>query len=235
MKKIYLPSNEEMKIIQLLSGNDKLYKYILTKSVEKMISEGQLIKNGDKELISIPELAIAICNIYPQEIGYSDIAKNDLNLFTRLLSTELDYSNNNINYLSVASKDIQYNESIVLQLLKALNNKLYKDPTYRFSYRESDILNSIFEVDYLKFKNYNDQIKDILMMIDPIYVIKFLKERDLSKEVVKEEGNRLSSKIDTYSSRYGIFQSVGYEYKHIDIIKRPDEKVKKLVKYINKQ
>ena len=237
MRHIYIPTIEEFKIIELLSGNDSLYKYILTKTVEKLINEGGLIKNTDKELTNIPELATAICYIYPQEIMHSDIAKNDLNLFVRLLSSDFDYNNNsdNLNYLHEASKDVQYNEKVVLRALKILNLKLQKDPAYRFNYRRSDLLDSIFGVDYLKFIGYDEQIKDILMSIDPIYLIKFLKTTKLNKEIAQEQGNKLKEKIDTYSLRYGINPSVGEQYKQINILKRPDEKVRRLVRELNKR
>lgn len=234
MKKIYIPTEEELKKIQQLSGNDKLYMYILTKVVEKMLNEGMIIKNGDKELITIPEIASAICYVYPQEIMYSDIAKQDLNLFMRLIERIPNNSVEYFEYLFDASTTIQYDQNLVSKLITLLCQRLHDNPRYRFNYKESDILNSIFEIDYLRFNNYNNETKDNLMTIDPIYLIKFLEDSKIDRDIIRESGNRLSDKINTYSSRYGINKEIGFNYRTRDILKRPDEKVKKLVRFMNK-
>lgn len=234
MKKIYIPTKDELETIEYSANGQHLYKYVLTKTVEKMLAEGELVKNADEDLLKIPELVQAICYIYPQEIMFSDDAKNNPDLFYRLLCHELRAANsiNSLDYLCYATKDVQYNPMIVLRALQNLNQKLKDNPTYRFTYRESNLLNAIFATEHKKFAHYNEQVKDLLMYIDPIYLVKFSDDED---EEITLNGEKLQDRINAYSFRYGIEPKTGFEYAKSDILRKPDEKVKKLIKFINRQ
>ena len=91
MRKIYMPSNDVL--IEMQDRGANVYKYILTKTIESIIRCGIIypdagkLKYAQKYLRENPEIARAICTLYPEDMRYSEVARNDFKLCLRLMRT----------------------------------------------------------------------------------------------------------------------------------------------------
>ena len=154
MKQVYIPTMDELYLIQDKVTGYNLYKYLLVKAVESLIMEGinlpnkGILKNAYKYLRENPEIAYAICRLYPEEIKYSEYAQNDIDLCEELITNEdlqertiynLDNLHHFENGLGVLS-----NREILITTAKLLSRELPKNPRYRFEYKENTLLDNIF-------------------------------------------------------------------------------------------
>ena len=218
-KSLSLPKAEEL--VQMEGYQDiNVYKYLLVKTVEKLVIEGKLIKNIDNDLKDNNEIINSICYLYPQELLYSSASHYDVTLCNRLLTKEEDKSIRNLDYLADFAQEVQLNYDIMVKAIDILYEKLPKEPTYRFNYNASLTLDRLFGVDLLYFDKYNSNMIDKLMYIDPLYGIK---KDNIYGSLDK---GKFIDAIEEYAYRYGI----PYE------VKNDQEKSKKLIKYLyNKQ
>ena len=94
MKQVYVPTMDELYLIQDEVTGYNLYKYLLVKAIESLIMEGinlpnkGILKNAYKYLRENPEIAYAVCRLYPEEIKYSEYARNDMDLCEELITNE---------------------------------------------------------------------------------------------------------------------------------------------------
>lgn len=169
MKKVYMPTMDELYQMQEMTNGFSMYKYILIKAIESLIIDGKnypnkgILKSAYKYLRENPDIAYAICRMYPEEIKYSECAQNDINLCLKLLD-EKSIDNHNIFNLD----RLQYfenglgvltNDGVIQTTAHILASSLPNTPQYRFEYQENSLLDAIFyreiKVEGLlkKFKN----------------------------------------------------------------------------------
>ena len=81
MKKVYIPTMDELYQMQDMTNGQSIYKYILIKAIESLVIDGVnypnkgILKNAYKYLKENPDIAYAICRMYPSEIKYSEPGK----------------------------------------------------------------------------------------------------------------------------------------------------------------
>ena len=94
MKKVYVPTMDELYQMQDITCGHSMYKYILIKAIESLIIDGinnqnkGILKHAYKYLRENPDIAYAICSLYPEEIKYSEYAKNDTILCLDLIMAQ---------------------------------------------------------------------------------------------------------------------------------------------------
>jgi len=256
MKKVFMPSMDELYQMQDKGAN--IYKYILVKAIESLICNGinypskGILEGAQKYLRENPEIARAICTLYPNEIIYSEAAKNDINLAVRLMDYK-KHVENGLNYLCRFDSSVLTNTHVLTNAILKLEQELINNPSYRFEYiRNSALTLQNRESEGLLDKIFNREISDNdLMMvlyskreevikalanIEPSYCIKLSEDYFSNKFYSKNEYIRteyLHSGIANYAERYGISPTVGTEYFGKDILSNPDTEVKRLIKCIN--
>lgn len=246
MKKVYIPTDEVLQKMQDLAGAEYLYSYILVKAVESIVMNKSLDKNLlEDETKSIREdyyIQQAICYLYPEQVAYSESMQMESNFALDLLRKQSSNIIYNIDRIRHFDPMTLYSSDVVMKVISILTKELPNEPTYRFEYKDNQLLDSIFgcELDKLRERLYcsptyfrrelyflNDLIK-----IEPAYGILLPDEAFTS---LVDRGASLLSGINCYKSRYDIYQTIGNEYYNQDILTNPDDKVKKLMKHIKKQ
>ena len=245
MKKVYVPTMDEMYLIQDMVKGHNLYKYILVKAIESLVMEGKLyqnkgiLKTAYRYLSENPEIAYAICRMYPSEIAYSEYAQNDIRLCLDLITgkAQPDMTIYNLDNLSHFEKGVGVlsNSGIISMTSHILAEKLLTTPNYRFEYKENTLLDDIFSCEIPTGIIPSNAGYDFTV-IDPIYTIK-LDFRQLSS-FLPSSGDRkylLEQSINKYLERYSITGRDGYinGYGTKDILTNPDEHVKRLLKCID--
>lgn len=240
MKKVYIPTDEVLQKMQELAGAEYLYSYILVKAVESIVMNKSLDKNLlEDETKAIREdyyIQKAICYLYPEQVAYSENMQMESNFALDLLRKQSSNIIYNIDSIRHFDPMILYSTDVVYKVVSMLSQELPNTPTYRFEYKDNQLLDSIFgcELDKLIKRLYGSQIhyaRD-LIKIEPAYGIL------LPDEAFTSQVNRvasLQSGINCYENRYDISQTIGNEYYNQDILTNPDDKVKKLMKHIKKQ
>lgn len=233
MKKVYIPTEEELQQLEYL-GIDT-YKYLLSKTTETLIMEDVIYNETDmldityEQLSEFPELTYAISRIYPEKIASSVYARKDIEL-CRLLTSKLSRQDNSIYQLDTLSYfDLEssiISDNIVIQnTIKNLSEHLSTNPRYRFDYKELNILlDNIFDCE-IPIENIATNLQYELLSIDPIYITKL--GLDLEKEKRDYFQNKafyLSRGLAKYTNRY-----------HLENIDRTNqqEKTKKLIRYLD--
>ena len=244
MKQVYVPTMDELYLIQDEVTGYNLYKYLLVKVIESLIMEGinlpnkGILKNAYKYLRENPEIAYAVCRLYPEEIKYSEYARNDIDLCEELITNEdlqsktiynLDNLHHFENGLGVLS-----NREILINSAKLLSRELPKNPRYRFEYKENILLDNIFSCNIERQDVLGRQCVHFLN-IDPAYTIKFDEEQLITHiSPYQNRSKLLERSINTYLERYGVAGIIeSYQYKDKDILTNPDTEVKKLLKCID--
>ena len=236
MKKVYVPTTEELYIMQDKGMN--VYKYLLVKAIESIIMDAKLNGGNDRSILNNiykylrenPYIYYAICKLYPEEIQYSKMAQNDIKLCLELISQthNQDTSIYNLDNLSYFDDRIA-TRSVVDTTLRTLLDKLPQVPKYRFEYRPSSLLDDIFNCELQTF--FISTPTTDLARIEPAYL---LRERNGLSDS-KDDMIRYNSYINQYASRYGISALDCYEYYNQDILTNPDTEVKRLLKCINQR
>ena len=227
MKKMYLPTKEELKVLSLYKGSN-IYKYILVKVVEKLITNHVLLSNMDESLKDIEELTSAICYIYPQKILHSKFASDDKRLCERIIYKNTDKSIYELDNLEYFSNDVQTDYKIVLSAIDKLYEKLPDSPEYRFSYHDNLTLDMIFLVDGRYFSKYSNLTVRKLFEIEPAYLLYLPNNTPVSDNTIA------TISIDNYANRYGIPYDVGKEFVGESILNSSSVKIKKLINYLYK-
>lgn len=241
-KKVYIPSTDTLYKMQDMGAN--VYGYLVAKAIESIVMYGinhpntGIFKNAYKYLREDYDIAKAICRMYPSEIVYSDVIKNDVNFCTKLLDMNRNMKDNPLSgkyyldYLSYFSNGVNDNVIVCSKVIDMLSQELSSNPRYRFEYRYSPLVYKILNGEItcqdvsnmLSLNKYSmeyDKNKKIatLASIEPSYGIIL----DGKREIVQEG-------VSKYILRYGL--SYYNDYLEKDILTNPDEKVKRLIKCI---
>ena len=242
MKKVYIPSMDLLYKMQDMVGAEQLYNYLLAKVVESLIINKQfdksVLEGATKGLREKYDLCRAICYLYPEEISFSEAVQYDNNLAVELLNREKSNSIYNIDAIRNFDSSTLYSSTVVLKVIKILNQELEKVPTYRFEYQDNLLLDSIFGVEIDKISEhmykYGDSFKKLnnLIGIEPAYGV-ILPDENFHSEINRKYC--LVNGIGNYLKRYNISSLAGYKYTGQDILTKPDDKVKKLIRCIKKQ
>lgn len=246
MKKVYIPTDEVLQKMQELVGAKYLYSYILVKAVESAVMNKSLDKNLlEDETKSIREdyyIQKAICYLYPEQVAYSENMQMESSFALDLLTKKSSNLIYNIDSIRHFDPMALYSSDVVMKVISILTKELPNEPTYRFEYKDNQLLDSIFgcELDKLRERLYcsptyfrrelyflNDLIK-----IEPAYGILL---PDVAFTGQENRAISLRKGIFYYESRYDIYHSIGNKYYNQDILTNPDDKVKKLMKHIKKQ
>jgi len=245
-KKVYIPTEEQLYQMQDMGAN--VYKYLLVKAIETLALDGVkyppkgMLKNAYKYLRENPEIAYAICMMYPEEMIYSETAREDIDLALDIMEKEEDRTIYNLDNLVYFKNDVLNNCLVGEKTISILADKLSDNPKYRFEYKDIEfvghdeknhpiliynkLLNDIFGCRYGNPKFERDCIVKKLITIEPAYALRF--EEQLKTDAV----GLLRTGVNDYARRYGVY-NVGYEYQNKDILTNPNEDVKRLVKCIN--
>lgn len=243
MKKVYIPTVDELYQMQDLSqGGAHIYKYMIAKAVEVLVMEGKL--ELDKKPLEIayryfrefPDIAYAICKMYPQnKMHCSEEVRmeieNDVVLCQNLINgiSKQDDSIKQLDYILAYFENgtcvVTHNE-----VIKAILNKLVVGlssyPQYRFEYKDNTLLDEIFGCDLPEWL-MPIGMDEHLMVIDPAYTNRLNGQRKLP---YSERVQSFKKSVNQYANRYIINQMIGAEYLGMDIISRPDEKTRKLLR-----
>jgi len=180
-----------------------------------------------EHLREFPEIVHTICRMYPERIGNSQVASKDIALCQKLIN-EIPNPNKSIYFLDNLTsfdEDVLSDPIVIENTSKILADKLLSTPRYRFDYKDPNILlDNIFSC-----KLPHNLITSIafseLITIDPIYLIKLRQSQSSKKINMLFE---LKRSLIKYSNRYGV--SSGAEYEGKDVLTKPDEKTKKLLR-----
>ena len=255
MKEVFMPSMDELYQMQDRGAN--VYKYILVKAIESIICSGLnypskgMLKNTQKYLRENPEIARAVCSIYPDEMIYSEIARSDIDLAVKLMDYK-EYKENGLDYLCRFDSSVLTNTQVLTNAIIKLEKELSDNPIYRFEYvgsdfaypneKESRLLDKIFNGEMssndlmMVLHSVRGIVVKALINIEPAYAIRLSDDYFNNSLYSKNEHNRiqcLHSGIENYAKRYGISRSVGSEYYGKDILTNPDTNVKRLIKCID--
>ena len=236
MKKVYIPTQDELLELQELSTNTKLiYQYIFTKTLEVLVLEGVLspekgmLKIAYEKFSEYPELAYAICKMYPSEIDKVEEAQYDINLCCEMLNAihKQDDTIKGLDEILPRFENSLGNRSVIDATTKKLVEHLPSYPQYRFEYKPNSLLDDIFSCEIETPFVSQSSVKNFLV-IDPVYITKFSEYhlRNIDKRIETERT------LYRYIARYGINENVGRECYSKDIISKPDDKTKKLIRYL---
>ena len=247
-KKVYVPTLEELYIMQDMGAN--IYKYLLIKAIEAIAMDG--VKYPEKGMLKSvykcllednPDIEYAICRMYPSELRYSKLASSEPFMCEFLLDKEEDRTIYNLdNLVNFNDLCLNYN-GIKDKVISILSSKLPITPQYRFEYKDFEyvgktdkgfpilkynkLLNNIFACECQLSKYEVASNLEKLITIEPVYAIKY-------KDILKTDSvGLLRQGINGYGLRYGIGYDVGMEYKDKDILTNPSTEVKRLVRCIN--
>lgn len=247
MKQVYMPSMDELYIMQSMGIN--LYKYILAKAIESIImdikvykqSDSSILENIYKYLKEDPYISYSICKMYPEEIKYSEYAKNDISLCLQLMSNNYNqdksiYNLDNLSYFEEGF-GVLNNTLVIESAINTLIDKLPLTPQYRFEYKENTLLDCIFNCEIPKYMLYLKSCPVLsCAQIEPAYLLKYnLDELDKQFRDKIHKSYVLNELINKYANRYGIKQLDCNEYNNVDILSNPDTNVKRLFKCINQR
>ena len=244
MKQVYMPSQEGLYIMQDRGIN--IYKYLLIKAIESIIMDAKVYKNDGtrilenlyKYLREDPYIVYSICRMYPEEIPYSDIAKNDTSLCLNLISPENKQDNSiyNLDNLSYFEDGlcVLSNRLVIDNTIKTLIEKLPSSPRYRFEYRQNQLLDDIFNCELDSIFITTPMIE--LAKIDPAYILRY-NDQELDSLFTSKENKKhmLNELVNLYGKRYGIPLYDCNYYKNQDILTNPEPEVKRLLKCINQR
>ena len=156
MKMVYIPTMDELNTIQkLINNGSHTYRYLLAKVIEVLMME--LTLEPSKPILDIvydkfnefPEIAYAIGKNYPQEVGRSEYAVNDINLCKYIIDN-IGKEDDSIKQLDTILKVLEKgtgvlgNKLVVNSIVNKLSQGLKTYPKYRFEYQENSILDEIF-------------------------------------------------------------------------------------------
>ena len=248
-KEVYVPTEEQLYQMQDMGAN--VYKYLLVKAIETLTMDGvkynnkhkKILKNAYKYLRDNPEIAYAICKMYPEETIYSETAREDIDLAMDIMLKSEDRTIYQLDNLVYFENDVLNNCNVGEQAIYILRSKLPVTPQYRFEYKDfifleydksnhpilkyNKLLNDIFGCKYGIPRFEKKEVVENLITIEPAYALRY--EEQLGTDAV----GLLRAGVNAYARRYGISNDAGYEYNKKDILTNPNEEVKRLVKCIN--
>ena len=235
MKEMYVPTMDELYLMQDMGSN--IYRYLVAKVVERLILEGVntpakgMLKSAYKYLRENYDVASAVCTLYPEEMQYSEILKYDSSFCLKLIEEPkpLDTSLDNLSYFDEGTLS---NVSVMNKTITRLNKVLIDNPKYRFTYKQSKLLDDIF-LGRVNLDNIGYDEKMLLTSIEPAYLVKYYQNYLKSFEGTKDLKQVLEYGIFDFCYRYNVSNWLGSEYKGKDILTNQPTEVKRLIKCIN--
>ena len=235
MKEMYVPTMDELYLMQDMGSN--IYRYLVAKVVERLILEGVntpakgMLKSAYKYLRENYDVASAVCSLYPEEMQYSEILKYDPSFCLKLIGEPkpLDTSLDNLSYFDEGTLS---NVSVMNKTITRLNKVLIDNPKYRFTYKQSKLLDDIF-LGRVNLDNIGYDEKMLLTSIEPAYLVKYYQNYLKSFEGTKDLKQVLEYGIFDFCYRYNVSNWLGSEYKGKDILTNQPTEVKRLIKCIN--
>lgn len=235
MKEMYVPTMDELYLMQDMGSN--IYRYLVAKVVERLILEGVntpakgMLKSAYKYLRENYDVASAVCTLYPEEMQYSEILKYDPSFCLKLIGEPkpLDTSLDNLSYFDEGTLS---NVSVMNKTITRLNKVLIDNPKYRFTYKQSKLLDDIF-LGRVNLDNIGYDEKMLLTSIEPAYLVKYYQNYLKSFEGTKDLKQVLEYGIFDFCYRYNVSNWLGSEYKGKDILTNQPTEVKRLIKCIN--
>lgn len=239
MKKVYIPTMDELYQMQDITDGHSIYKYILIKAIESLIIDGinypnkGILKSAYKYLRENPDIAYAICRLYPEEIKYSEYAQNDINLCLDIINRNNNQNNiiYNLDNLSEFENGIGVltNNGVIQITANILSKELSNNPKYRFEYKKNTLLDDIF-ARKIQVEDLEMFFKQAFINIEPAYILTTTPNSVLPS--LNDKKITLYHAINNYANRYGIQSGLGREYYGYDILTNQDEQVKRLFKCI---
>ena len=235
MKEMYVPTMDELYLMQDMCGN--VYRYLVAKVIERLILEGVntpnkgMLKTAYKYLRENYDVALAVCLLYPEEMQYSEILKYDPSFCLKLLEEPkpLDNSLDNLSYFDNSALS---NIPVMNKTIIRLNKVLKDNPKYRFTYKQSKLLDDIF-LGRVNLDSIGYDEKILLASIEPAYLVKYYEYYSKLLRDTKEPNEILKTSIFDYCNRYNISNCLGSEYREKDILTNQPTEVKRLIKCIN--
>lgn len=235
MKEMYVPTMDELYLMQDMGSN--IYRYLVAKVIERLILEGVntpakgMLKSTYKYLRENYDVALAVCSLYPGEMQYSEILKYDSSFCLKLIEEpkQLDNSLDNLSYFDNSALS---NIPVISKTITRLNKVLKNNPKYRFTYKQSKLLDDIF-LGRVNLDNISYDEKLLLASIEPAYVAKYYEYYSSLLEGTKTPDEVLKTSIFDYCNRYNVSNCLGSEYKEKDILTNQPTEVKRLIKCIN--
>lgn len=235
MKEMYVPTMDELYLMQDMGGN--VYKYLVAKVIEKLILEGintpakGMLKSAYKYLKEDYDVASAVCTLYPEEMKYSEILRYDSSFCLKLIEEPkpLDRSLDNLSYFDTSAFN---NIPVMNKTITRLNKVLLDNPKYRFTYKQSKLLDDIF-LGRVNLDTIGYDEKILLASIEPAYLVKYFEYYSSLLEGAKTPDEVLKTSIFDYCHRYDIANWLGQKYRNKDILTNQPTEVKRLIKCIN--
>lgn len=235
MKEMYVPTMDELYLMQDMGGN--VYKYLVAKVIEKLILEGintpakGMLKSAYKYLKEDYDVASAVCTLYPEEMKYSEILRYDSSFCLKLIEEPkpLDRSLDNLSYFDTSAFN---NIPVMNKTITRLNKVLLDNPKYRFTYKQSKLLDDIF-LGRVNLDTIGYDEKILLASIEPAYLVKYFEYYSSLLEGTKTPDEVLKTSIFDYCHRYDIANWLGQKYRNKDILTNQPTEVKRLIKCIN--
>ena len=242
MKKVFMPTMDELYQMQDKGADIKLYLY--AKAIEALCIEYNNYYNKDSilkyEFNYIKEnemISHAICQMYPKEIENSKVAEYDVNLAQKILNKSINNDIYRLDNLSRFSDCVIDNTIITSEVINILSKELKNNPKYRFEYIGNKLLEDIFmgrinvREMYPFYESYGIENKiQKLAQIEPYYAMQ--SNNKYNKEYL------LSSSVIDYINRYGFDfkQPIYSEVKeNKDILTNQTKEVKRLFRCINRK
>lgn len=238
MKKLYIPTMEELKLMEDMGAN--VYKYLLIKTVESLVLDGRnypskgVLKNAYKYLQEDPYISYMISLLYPSEVQYSKVSSANVSLCARLITQpQQDRSIYTLDRLASFPKETIHDSVIVDSTLMQLDQNLARTPQYRFEYQTSSLLEDVFSTELAKTIEMNGFIPtEVLSKIEPGYALALSDEffEGTSREEVLKKG------LEEYTKRYGFVgeNALDYDLMIESDIRLENEKTKRLIRCIDK-
>lgn len=240
MKKVYIPTIEELSSMQenMKLLDLRIYQYLLAKMIETLIMEDVMYEEIDMfevaydNFAEYPEIIYGIAKLYPERISESKKASNDADLCAKLIPNLImqDKSIYGLDNLLQFSNDTLKNPEVIKKTINTLGGKLNTYPKYRFDYKEpNNLLDAIFSGEILEeLSEIDNELASSLSVIDPIYFIKMGHILSESKDTPEELRTQFIKSYTSFIDRY-----VTKVYKNPKTLINPNEKSKKLVRYLN--
>lgn len=209
MKKVYMPSNDDLRELYSMGAN--INQYVKIKAAETIMAGGKnypakgMLNGCYQYLKDDPEIVRAVCYTYPKEIAHSEIAKYDVELLRRLLTKVPSKSIHNIDYCHKFSESVKNNPLVIEQILSLLAREIYDSPEYRFEYQSDETLDSIFDcqLNLRSIPCLGIGTMMNLAAIEPAYIIA-LKNGGFGDTYDNNEYSLIKSGFSSYVSRYGL-------------------------------
>ena len=239
MKKVYIPTTEELHYMQKMGLS--MYHYLLSKTIESLVMADVIYEEEDMfevaydELPEYKEIIYAIAKMYPERISESEKARSDVKLCRKLILAfaKKHITLNELDKMRYFSEDTLRDNQVIIEIINTLSNNLHLDPRYRFQYAgPNDVLDKLFACE-TTIDTISNNTLDALICVEPAYLTKVSKLFQNKKDIEELEKATIRGSI-RYAGRYGINAHNYGRSKNDDILTNPNERVKKLIRVLDR-